>query len=639
MKKSRILASALVWWLSASMLPAQQAEEMILYNGKIVTVDDPSFSSRLGTIAQAMHIQNGRVLHVGTNAQIRPLAGPNTKIIDLKGRTVLPGFILTHEHPWDWTAVTPAILQKVLPENQVLIRVMDGTPEENVKAFPAALAEAVQKARPGQWIYFLFLLGRNYEYSYRGNGSFGRAGLDPKAFEILDGKHITQEQIDQGAPNNPVALRDVFVGVMLNQKAKEESRRVFPQPEINPFAQEGAPNVYSTGFPFQTPMRWILQDVILKGQDAQLEQIMRLGLEWWAGYGLTAFASNLYAPSNLRVYREMDRKGQMAIRSMWTWNWRPDLFFGDPFMMTDLATRLGEGSDYFWNGGGIIAIGAGCTTAEPVASSRLAKDPAQQVEARRRNCNYSPGSLNARLLYDYVKAGGRFINLHTVGDEDVDNILKVIVQASRDAGMSDEQIRAKRHGFDHSVMWPRPDQIPVLQQFGIVTSGDGYEITQASPAVFDIFGERGASWVVPKKRLVEGGIYNGVEVDRALPTTDLTIFSAGIAPLITRRGWDGKVYASDQAVDRQTALKIATVWGAYYVLREKALGSLEPGKWADFLVLDRDYLTIPEEDIGKIRVLMTVVGGKVVHLVPSLAREIGRKPTGAQVELGPAAQW
>ncbi|OFW31081.1 MAG: hypothetical protein A3J28_06535 [Acidobacteria bacterium RIFCSPLOWO2_12_FULL_60_22] len=179
----------------------------------------------------------------------------------------------------------------------------------------------------------------------------------------------------------------------------------------------------------------------------------------------------------------------------------------------------------------------------------------------------------------------------------------------------------------------------MLQQFGIVTSGDGYEITQASPAVFDIFGERGASWVVPKKRLVEGGIYNGVEVDRALPTTDLTIFSAGIAPLITRRGWDGKVYASDQAVDRQTALKIATVWGAYYVLREKALGSLEPGKWADFMVLDRDYLTIPEEDIGKIRVLMTVVGGKVVHLVPSLAREIGRKPAGAQVELGPAAQW
>ena len=70
------------------------------------------------------------------------------------------------------------------------------------------------------------------------------------------------------------------------------------------------------------------------------------------------------------------------------------------------------------------------------------------------------------------------------------------------------------------------------------------------------------------------------------------------------------------------------------------LGSIEPGKWADLAVLDRDYLTVPVDDIPKIRVMMTMVGGKVVHLVPSLARENGMQPTGAQVELGgPAAQW
>jgi len=618
--------------------PPPAPQDMILYNGKIITVSDHSFTSNLGTVAEAMHVRDGKVLHVGTNAAIRPMAGQGTRQVDLRGRTVIPGLILTHEHPWDWTAVTPPILKKVVPDRDVIIRVLEGSPEENVQALPGALADAVRAAQPGQWIYFIFTLGRNYEFAVRGNGNYGRSGLDPKVFDALDGKRITKQQLDQIAPNNPVLLRDVFVSVLMNQKAIDESRKVFPTTDVNPFAEGGA-NVYISGFPFQSPMRWMFQDVIMQNRGAQLAEVMRLGMEWWAGYGLTAYASNLYAPSNLRVFRELDRRGQMPIRSMWTWNWRPDYFFADSMMLTDLATRVGEGSDYLWNGGGIIAIGGGCTQAEPLPNSRLMQDPDQMVQQRRRACLYAPGTVNAKLLYEFIKAGGRFINMHTVGDEDIDNILRIIVQASRDAGMTDEQIRAKRHGMDHGVMWPRPDQIPVLKQLGIIASGDGYEVLQASPAVFEIYGERGASWVVPKKRLVEGGIYNSLEVDRALPTTNLNIFSASMAPLMTRRAWDSKVYASDQAVDRQTALKIATIWGAHYLLRENALGSLEPGKWADFAVLDRDYLTVPVEEIGNLRVLMTVVGGKVVHLTPSVARENGMQPAGAMVELGPAAQW
>ena len=74
--------------------------------------------------------------------------------------------------------------------------------------------------------------------------------------------------------------------------------------------------------------------------------------------------------------------------------------------------------------------------------------------------------------------------------------------------------------------------------------------------------------------------------------------------------------------------------------KEDVLGSLEVNKWADFIVLDRDYLTVPENEIEDLRVLMTVVGGKIVHLVPSLGRETGMEPTGAQVKLqGAAAGW
>ena len=219
------------------------------------------------------------------------------------------------------------------------------------------------------------------------------------------------------------------------------------------------------------------------------------------------------------------------------------------------------------------------------------------------------------------------------------DIMNIIIQASKEAGISDEEVRAKRHAFDHTTMWPRPDQVALLNKYNFQASGDGYEIIQASPAVFEIFGENAASWIVPKKRLVEGKVYNSIEVDRALPSTDLTIFSGGISPIITRKAWDGKVYATSQAVDRETALKVATTWGAYYVLREKELGSLKPGYWADFIVLDKDYLTVPVDEIANLKVLMTVVGGKVVHLVPSVARENGMQPAGAMVTIGPAANW
>src|SRR5690242_5105541 len=118
--KKRVLwlvASAVIGLIGLSSLTAlaQQAgiagklgyPQMIVHNAKIVTVDDPSFTNNVGTIAQAMAIRDGKVLALGTNAEMLALAGPQTKKIDLKGRTVLPSFILTHEHPTDWSFQEP----------------------------------------------------------------------------------------------------------------------------------------------------------------------------------------------------------------------------------------------------------------------------------------------------------------------------------------------------------------------------------------------------------------------------------------------------------------------------------------------------------------------------------------------------
>jgi predicted amidohydrolase YtcJ len=130
-----------------------------------------------------------------------------------------------------------------------------------------------------------------------------------------------------------------------------------------------------------------------------------------------------------------------------------------------------------------------------------------------------------------------------------------------------------------------------------------------------------------------------VEIDRPIGYTDVTYFQV-LHTGITRKDQDGKLFAVRNAISREEMLKSAIVAAAYGVKKEKVLGSLEPGKYADLVVLDRDYLTVPVDDIPNLRVLFTMVGGKTIHLVPSLAREWGLQPAGAQVELGgPSANW
>ena len=94
---------------------------------------------------------------------------------------------------------------------------------------------------------------------------------------------------------------------------------------------------------------------------------------------------------------------------------------------------------------------------------------------------------------------------------------------------------------------------------------------------------------------------------------------------------EGRVWGADQRVDRETALRIATQNGANYVLKGDRLGSIEPGKLADLVVLDRDYMSIPEDDIAETRSLLTLLGGKFIFLHPDFANEYNLRPAGAVI--------
>ncbi len=104
-----------------------------------------------------------------------------------------------------------------------------------------------------------------------------------------------------------------------------------------------------------------------------------------------------------------------------------------------------------------------------------------------------------------------------------------------------------------------------------------------------------------------------------------------IETMITRLDYEGKVWGPDQRIDRQTALKVGTQNGANYVLKGDQLGSLEPGKFADLLILDRDYMSMPAEEISEMRPLMTMKGGKFIFLRTDFSNEYNLKPVGAEI--------
>jgi predicted amidohydrolase YtcJ len=575
------------------------APDMIIYNANIVTMDDPSFSSDPGTITEAMAIRGDRILDLGSNEDIRSLAGPDTREINLQGRTVMPNFILTHEHPTDWAWTEPTALRHVFPENNehMLIRFLEGDAEQQIASWEDVLKEAVETARPGQWIFLSSDYGANFEHM---------PGLAVDFF-----RHVSLQRVDELSPDNPVRVKNGWIRGLVNKRGQEEINRVFPgQYHGDGIGGRGPDGQLSASG------RMLEPDIILAGKKELNAELLRSEIELWAAHGVTVFGSSPYTLGNLRALSILDQQGRLPARFAWSYS-GPNEDFHTIRLVTSL---LGNGTEFLWNiGAQGERVGGTCTTL--AASERV-----KQLE----ECFFDPGQPGHRVLEDIVRTGGRIAALHTGGDKDIDNLLEIIETQSARAGLSLDEIRARRHAFDHASGAPRPDQIPRIKRLGMMVSmintvlwenRTGYDTSYR----IRNYGEEYAHYAVPRKSVTDAEIMNTQEIDRALPHflfyniwVGMTRFNAGC----------NRSFAPEEGTDLITQLKALTTWGSYYVLREDRLGSLEPGKFADFTILDRDILSIPQDDIPNIKVLMTVLGGKTVHLIPGLAREIDMTPVG-----------
>ncbi|MBI3896602.1 MAG: amidohydrolase family protein [Acidobacteria bacterium] len=581
--------------------------QMIVYNGKIVTMNDTSFTSNVGTIAQAMAVRDGKVLEVGNNADIRALAGPQTKQIDLKGRTVLPSFYMTHEHPVDWMWTEPRAFQHVFPnDNVILSRWLPNLPAKDQFAmFEPTMKELVSKAKPGQWIRVIPNWGMDEEHAEEFNAPGGG----------IWGTSITKEYLDTLAPNNPTCISNGFTSACWgNAKTLEEYRSVHSDLDDQ--------SMRSGRLGRKTP-----SDVVLKGEVPLLAELLKAEMELWARYGVTGYGSAPYAYTNLQAMNLLDQKGEMPARVGWTWH-QPIAPKGwDLDTLRHLSGELGQGSDYLWFIGAFGAAGTCFSVPNRAEWDQKWGDnpPGYSVTQQ---CSNGPGTPGWDRNVAIAQSGLRIATMHSDGDKGIDYMMDAIEEGSKRAGMTMDEIRAKRHAFDHSAGAPRPQQIPRIKNLGMMVSQLNtilWETHRGATRIADQLGLEYTNWVVPRKSLTDAGVMTSFEIDRPLPFKVFFFVTKGMNRYNDRKQ---QVFGPGERTDRFIQLKALTRWGAYYLMRENALGSLEPGKLADFLVLDRDFLTVPEADIPKIQVLMTVVGGKPVHLGADLAREAGMQPVG-----------
>ena len=229
-----------------------------------------------------------------------------------------------------------------------------------------------------------------------------------------------------------------------------------------------------------------------------------------------------------------------------------------------------------------------------------------------------PKNYFADWVMASAKYGIRFANTHSAGDRSNHTMLKMMEEADKQYGSG----TTKGWELDHCNM-VNPVDIPLAAKLGVGFSCaiTGLEGVEGSKDVADEFGEKVAdTFVSPVKTMIANGIH---------PSMDSVSWRA--LELAISRKVNGKVWGPEERVDRATALRMATTFASEYILKADKLGTLESGKLADLVVLDKDYMTIPEDEIATIQPQMTVFDGKIVFVHSQFAQEYNLKPAGAIV--------
>lgn len=563
-----LLAAALVAACAPQGPDIGGPADLVLLDGRIVTVD-PDHPE-----AEALAVKDGRVAALGTTAAIRTTVGPDTEVVELGGRLAIPGFIEGHGH---FLGVGNA---------QMILKLGDS---ENWNRIVDQVAEAVAQAEPGAWIE-------------------GRGWHQEKWNEVPGGAveglphHLGLSEI---SPENPVLLRHASGHAAFANALAMELAGIgddTPDPPGGTIVRDA--DGRATGALRETAQRLVARarDRVMAERSpeerrAELERMIELAAEESLAKGLTSFQDAGSSFETIDLFRKVAEEGRLPIRLY-------VMVQGESH--EDLDARLPE---YFLDNHaeGFLtvrsiktvvdgALGAhGAWLLEPYddmpSSVGLVIDPVEEIEETTRIA---------------VRHGFQ-VNTHAIGDRGNREVLDIYERTFGEAGVPGPDLRFRIEHAQHI----HPDDIPRFGQLGVIASMQAVHAISDGPWVPEKLGdERARTGAYVWRSLLDSGavVTNGTDA----PVEDVDPI-ASFHATVTRELPDGSRFYPEEALTREEALYSYTMANAFAAFEEDLKGSLAPGKYADIVVLTKDILSVPEDEIREARPALTIVGGKVVH--------------------------
>lgn len=535
---------------------AQEAPDLVLVNGKVVTVDD-YFS-----IEEAVAIRGDRILAVGSDEEIRDLAGTGSEVLDLGGRTVIPGLIDNHNHVIRATEYWP---------NEARL---DGVTDRTL-----ALSQLEAKAAElpsGDW---LMTLGGWSESQFVGDRS-----------------EFSLDELDRIAPNRPAFIQSGYEHALVNTAWFEE----MDIPLVATGDQEGfgayverdaggrVTGKINGGFP-------MIEQAIQRFPDVSSERqasAIRAAFTYLNSIGLTA----VYDPAGVGISRDSyQRLRAMADDSGLTVRIAHTLGGSTPRTEQDVRDLIAEiRSNRPFQGDVMLDL---------VAVGEIYYTPFHWDSSTRHTEPTAEDLALAKEILIAAAEGGWSLQTHATRPETIDHVLGLIEEVNEEQPM-----RALRWSLTHADAITA-EQLERVRHLGMNIQLRSFAVMSDRAPLVEVLGD--AAYDMPPLRLVqESGVAFGLGSDGTK--------AAQINPFVTLwwavagRALNGSELLR-QTLTREEALIASTRSNAYLMYQEQNIGSIRPGLLADMLVLDRDYLTVPEDEIKEIKPVATIVGGQVVY--------------------------